>query len=170
MAEIRRIGDIDIDEDMQFQRMSWAFQRVGWVAMLLVIIAGLLGIFGGDGALNAASLGGEGSLLHVTYGPFARVISPMDLHVRMRGGNGVDEMRIWISREYLDEMEIQTLEPEPEAVEVTTDRLIYTFRLGDSDVQAEITFMMEPQRVGSLAGRIGIEGGESYEFMQFIFP
>jgi hypothetical protein len=170
MAEIRRIGDLDIDEDMQFQRRSWALQRVGWMAMLLVVVAGLLGIFGGDGALNQASLGAAASTLRVTYTPFTRVISPMKLHFQIQDASGADQTRIWISRDYLDEMEIRTLEPEAESVEVTSDRLVYTFRLGDINTPAGITFMMEPQRVGSLSGRIGVEGGDSYEFTQFVFP
>ena len=42
-AETDRVGDLEIHQDLPFQRRSWTVQRVGWAIMALVVLAGLLG-------------------------------------------------------------------------------------------------------------------------------
>lgn len=49
MEQPREIADIDRNQEFQ-QRMWWT-ARVGWVTMAVVVLAGLLGVFGGAGPL-----------------------------------------------------------------------------------------------------------------------
>jgi hypothetical protein len=64
-----RSSQLQIDEDLAFQRREWKIQRVGWGAMALVIIAALLGVFG-TGPLSNATLEREG--LRLEYERFCR--------------------------------------------------------------------------------------------------
>jgi hypothetical protein len=42
-----RVGDLEVNQDLDFQRHVWWFQRIGLVGMALVVVAALLGLFGG---------------------------------------------------------------------------------------------------------------------------
>lgn len=59
-SEARRIGDLEISQDLEFQKRSWTIQRVGWVVIALLILAGLLGVFG-KGIAADATAGEENS-------------------------------------------------------------------------------------------------------------
>ena len=45
-ADSHRHGDLEIDEDLPFQRREWFAERVAWAVMALLIAAALLGLFG----------------------------------------------------------------------------------------------------------------------------
>jgi hypothetical protein len=49
MAEMKRVEDLDVAEDLKAQRRNWAFVVVGSAVMIMVALAGLLGLFGAAG-------------------------------------------------------------------------------------------------------------------------
>jgi uncharacterized protein YndB with AHSA1/START domain len=55
---------------------------------------------------------------------------------------------------------------------VTPERLVYIFNAkeGSEDRPTEVTFELEPDEMGTLAGRVGLDGGESQTFEQFVYP
>lgn len=61
MGSAHRLGDIDVAEDVKFTKKSWAAERVGWVGLVLVIVAGVLGLLGpGLFSQSEAGKGGAG--------------------------------------------------------------------------------------------------------------
>ena len=68
---IERVGDIDIGQDLEFQRRMWVAQRIGWLTMLVVVIVGLVG-FVGHGPLTGGSTGSAANGLEIDYARFAR--------------------------------------------------------------------------------------------------
>src|SRR5687767_14817323 len=110
MGELRRVGDLQIDQDPAFQRRMWAAQRAGWLVMALVILGGLLGAFGGRGLLARSQVGTDGDPLWMEYRRLARHGAPdaLTLHV----GPGLAEPRdstlgVWFDSSYLRGLEIQ---------------------------------------------------------------
>lgn len=71
MANTQRVGDLELDQDIDFQRRSWAVQRVGWGVMALVALAALLGLFG-PGPINNAITGSKEAPLWLEYKRFGR--------------------------------------------------------------------------------------------------
>lgn len=53
MEPIRRVGELEIEEDLDFQRRMWRLQQIGWALLVLVVVAALLGLFG-KGPLSRA--------------------------------------------------------------------------------------------------------------------
>ena len=39
MGSMQRIGDLELSQDLEFQRRSWRVQRIGQGVMLLVLLA-----------------------------------------------------------------------------------------------------------------------------------
>jgi hypothetical protein len=61
---------MEVNADIEFQRRVWRVQRIGWLIIAAVIVAALLGVFGG-GPLSRAAVQGDG--LRLEYERFARL-------------------------------------------------------------------------------------------------
>jgi hypothetical protein len=56
MAEKPHSGDLELDQDLAFERRTWTVERVAWVAMGLMGIAALAGLLG-PGPLSKPPIG-----------------------------------------------------------------------------------------------------------------
>lgn len=166
MSEEQRVGDLEINQDLEFQERSWTTQRVGWVIIAFLILAGFLGVFGKGIAANATA-GEEDSPLRVEYDRFVRTQSPITLVMRL--GAGVDRVRV--SRAYLEAMQIENITPQPEAVEATKNHYIYVFRRASNASESiSVMFDLRPQSLGAISGQASVDGGTTHDFRQFIYP
>lgn len=164
------VGDMQIEQDMEFERRDWVMQRVGWIVMLLMVVAALLG-FLGQGPLTRLTAGGRGGPLAVEYYRFDRVQSPADLKVSLMPGSDAEgEVRVWIERQYMESISVEQITPEPAETEVWPDRLVFTFKRGDADGEAAIIFRFRHEEFGSHDARVGIVGGPEVSFSQFVYP
>lgn len=172
MSETQRVGDLEIDQDLDFQRRSWAVQRVGWLVMAAVIAAGLSGLFG-PGLLNRASVvGAGGESPRLEYSRFWRSQSVMTLRVELppAAGDANGTVRVWLNRRYLEALRVHAVTPPPERVEAGPDRLTYVFAVPAAARPTAVTFDVEPRGFGALDGRLGVGVGPAVEFTQFIHP
>ena len=168
MAEGQRVGGLEIDQDLRFQRRKWALERIGWAVMALVVLVGLLGLFW-TGPLSSATAGEKKAPLFVEYGRFTRFMLPTTLRVRL-DPTGQGEVRLWLDRGYLESVRTQTVTPEPDSVEAGRNGFTYIFKVDNPNRPIVVTFDLQPQTIGRLEGRVGLEGGERVEFEQFVYP
>ncbi|HEU4616679.1 MAG TPA: hypothetical protein VFV10_01495 [Gammaproteobacteria bacterium] len=165
-----RAGGLEIDEDIERERRHWLYERIVWSLMALVVVAEILGAFGG-GVLSRATAGSPERGLAVEYSRVWRKNAPTDLRFRMpRAPADGGELTLWIARRYLDKLDVDEITPEPERVEVGADRLTYVFNAHEPGIPAEILFEIEPQTWGRLHAAAGLEGGAQVAFTQTIFP
>lgn len=166
---LHQVGDLEINEDLEFEHRSWQVQRVAWAILGLVVLAALLGLLGGGGPLSVARAG-QGSPLEITYARFARHNNPVEMAVRLRPGAAPgDEARLWISSAYLDAVKIERIEPEPAQVVLGADRVTYVFRQGAGEGGRVVLHIM-PQHVGRHEARVGLEGGPEHTLSQIVYP
>lgn len=161
---------LELDQDLAFQHRSWIVQRIGWGVLGLIIVAALLGLFGG-GPLSHTTVRSQDGALGLEYNRFWRVQTPMTLYIflRLRAVNK-DETRLWLSRSYIDAVDVQHITPQPQRVEAGTDRFTYIFAISQMDQQIKITFHVEPERPGRVTGRLGLEDGTALSFAHVIYP
>lgn len=169
MATQQQVGSLQVDQDLTYQERTWTVERIGWAIMLLLVLAGASGLFGG-GPLSQATAGEQGGALWVEYPRFARLKAPTELRLHV-GSESVagDTARVWLDQRYLDSARVEQVSPEPDQVVVGADRLEYVFAAA-SEQPATLTFFLEPEHVGRHAGRIGIVDGPTVEFSQIIWP
>jgi hypothetical protein len=171
MTQVSNAGDLETKPYIQFQQKTWAVQRVAWMVLLAILVAALLGLFGGTGPLAQASISDADDTLRIHYNRFSQYLSPIDLHIEVDVPEGAgDTLHFWIDRQYLDGFIVQNITPEPDKIEATPDRLIYEFPLAESNGTIIITLHVRHDQIGVLQGRMGLEDGATLEFTQFVYP
>jgi len=140
--------------------------------MALVLVAALLGLLGPGLLSNGASADSPQAQLGVKeYERFLRFMKPTTLRVGLEPGALTQrEARVWLDRQYIESVQIQHVTPEPESVEAGPDRLTYVFNIEDPDQSTAFSFDLQPQKMGLLEGRVGLEGEEPVSFNQFVYP
>lgn len=46
MGQVKDVRDLESEENLAFQERQWVVQRVAWVVVLALLVAGLLGLLG----------------------------------------------------------------------------------------------------------------------------
>jgi hypothetical protein len=166
----RRVGAIEVNQDLSHLQRSWKAQRVGWTFMLILVLAAFLGLFG-KGPLASARVGDAGDPLRLEYDRLARHASLTRLRIFLAPG-AVEggKARVWIGREYLQGVEIEQITPEPEGVASDGRGLIYVFPIAGSAQPTVILFVIQPDEYGYRSGEIGLPGRPRLRFAQFVFP
>ncbi len=168
MASEPRVGDVEVGQDLDFQRREWTIQRAGWVVMAVIAAAGLLGLFGG-GPLSDGSA--EQGPFQLDYGRFERKRAPAKLRVEIAGGTAQQgQVRLWLDEGYLDQVELRTISPEPEQFQAGPDCTVYVFNVSDPGQPATVSFDLKPNEFGALNGRLGLVDGPELEFTQLVSP
>ena len=170
MAEMHRGSDLEISQDLNSQRRNWAVQRFAWVILAALILAAILGLFG-SGPLSRGMAGRQDDPLRVEYRRFWRLQSPMSLRLHFGPGaarNG--QVRVWLSRSYLEAVSVQHITPQPQSVEAGPEHFTYIFTLSQPDRPTAVTFHIEPEIPGSVPGQAGLENGPEVSFRHFIYP
>ena len=156
---------LQIDEDRDFQRREWRYQRIGIALLFLLVLAAILGLTGMGGVLARGEAGDAGGALHVDYDRFVRrgSFSKVNLHLRTTPG----AVRFWVGAPYFDRVQIDSIAPEPEIVSVETGRHVFVIRAGSPDVV--VTLDVKHEEAGMLEAEIGLVDGPSVRFSQLSF-
>src|SRR5688500_14945658 len=115
MARTKKIGDLQIKEDIEFQRRSCIVQRLRWLVFTVLIRLAALGLFG-DGLLSDAQAGQEEGALWLEYPRFKRFEDEFQMRVHANEGAVADsEIRIHLDQNYLNGVEVKSVSPEPDS-------------------------------------------------------
>lgn len=170
MTEPRRVGALEIEEDLAQERRSWIFERAGWVVLGTIVLLSLLGLFG-KGVLSKASATAADGRVEAEYQRFARYQGPLQLRIRVEPeGLSSPEARIWLNGEYLRGIRIEQIEPEPESQQATQGGVLYTFPAASGEKSVEVTFYAVAEAMGRHVARIGPSPDKTASFWQFVYP
>ena len=160
---------IEINEDRGFQRREWRFERVGWTMMALVVAAALLGVFG-YGPLSHATVG-DPATLALDYDRVQRASAPAEYRFRAaRALTGDGEVRLRFDSALTEEMELDSIMPEPREVRSGPGYTEFAFATAAGDEPATIMFEFRPATFGHVRGRVTSEGAPPLLFDQYILP
>lgn len=160
----------DFGQDLAFQRREWRAERIGWLAIAGLVLAAMLGLLG-DGPLSSTSADSPDGSIHLIYQRFGRVTATQALRIRFHPVADADRRyRVWISGAYRDANRVREVSPTPEHVEDDRGRVVYVFRALQIERSTEVTFYVQPRVAGLCPGWIGLVGGDSVAFRQFIYP
>jgi hypothetical protein len=117
MPQLERVGSLEINQDLDFQRREWRLQWVAWGVVLLILVAGLAGLLGGGPLSNGQASAGP---LAVNYERFVRKQAPARLELMVSPEAAVDgEVALWIGDGFLEKVNVAGVIPEPVAMEAS---------------------------------------------------
>lgn len=166
---MQRIGDIELDQDLDFEERQWKVQRVGWAIGALLIVAALVGVFG-SGPLSSATAGNDQSLV-VHHERFIRHTGDGDITLVIAGDQAVaGEVEFWVDANWLGAIQILGISPEPVDVRADGDRQIYVFAVDDPAQAFEVSIRFTPRQMGFVRAEFGVNDGAAVSFTQFSYP
>ena len=167
---MQKHGDLEIAQDLKFERRSWRVERIAWLVGALILVAALLG-FLGPGPLGKATAASADKSLSVDYFRMERYEAPVELRISVNGALAKDgELRLWIDRQFVEAVEIKRIDPEPEHSEINGERFVYVFKTAAAPATIKLFFHLEPNKFGKTPAQIGIVDGPELQFSQFYLP
>ena len=167
MSDEGRIGPLEIVTDERVMRRDWRMERVGRWIMLLVVAAAAAGLFG-HGPIASATAEDNG--MRLEYQRIARHHAPTRLDLELPAVAARDTVRVWMSREYRDGLEVQDIIPQPDRTLLHADRVVYEFGAIPGDQPVRIAFLVEPDDEWRRDGAFGIDGVGTVRFTQMVLP
>ena len=167
---MQKIGDLEINQDLNFERRSWKVERVAWVIAALVLLAALLG-FLGPGPLGKATAASPDKSISLAYYRIERFQAPAEWRLQI-DGNLVKqgELRLWVHRRFVEVIGTLQIDPEPESVEIQNERFVYAFKAVNPPPVIKVFVRFEPNKVGKTPAHLGVVDGPAVEFSQFYLP
>lgn len=159
---MKRIGTLEIDQDLNFQKQEWRFERTGWVFLLLFLVAAVAGVFGSGPASRKTISAAQGSV-RVEYSRALRWQTPQTLEIEMRSGN-LEEVAL--SESLMRAWSIQEVTPSPKEVVATDRETLYRFH----GRKGRIVFAYEATRFGRLEGTLRMKNAVVLRLDQWAFP
>jgi hypothetical protein len=164
-----RVGDLDINQDMSFQRRTWRVQRIGWVVLAVIITGAACGLFG-NGPLSRSLADAPSLPFQIEYERLSRYHSPQTLRLHLKDGAAVREpFTVWLSDDYAARVSISSISPEPGEVHRSGGGFLYRFRM-DPSPSGQIILRLEADAVGPLTGFIGLDPTHTVSISQWIYP
>jgi hypothetical protein len=161
-------GELEIDQDLQFQRRMWRTERVGWGAMAILLICAVMGLFG-NGPLSRMTAQ-TGELLTVEYQRFGRYQAPMEMRLYLAGFTKDHSLFFQLDHTFLSHVQITRITPQPALEEPTPDGIgfIYPVRVQDGSILVTISY--QPEQIGMLKATLMADETSPLSIRQFIYP
>lgn len=147
---------IELPDPEPFIHRNWLFQRVGWAAMLLLVVAGLVGALGrGPLARSVLQTGGlRVEWDRVTrHGATSRIEVTLDEASLPDGAN----VQLFIDDALLEVVDIERVLPPPRQVVAMGDRLVSSVEIRRPPARLHLS--VRPHRLGLHRGTLGVVGG-----------
>ena len=166
---VSKVNDeIEVGEDLDFQRKWWRFENFVWAVFSLIIVLDLSGVLGRGPVAKAERRTANGTI-DVKYERIERTESPSLLTIRFGQSAIVDgKMKLYISESLVQGLGTQRVIPAPLASEVGKGGLTYTFLA--SKPPASIDLALQPSGPGLYEFAIGVAGTEPLHAKIFVVP
>lgn len=165
------ISDL-VGEAPSIQHQEWWAYRIGWTLMALILLAGLLGVWG-QGVVSRAEVTSPDGRLEVSYERFVRNQAATTLEIRFPPRVAEQgTIHLFINQNYLTAHDVDAITPDPESVTVQGKDFVYEFQVHkDSPLTVSLDLHTD---VDSGMGRLEavFRGGSTGEvhFGQIVYP
>jgi hypothetical protein len=161
---------LQVDEDMRFQRLNWAAERIAWGFLSLVILAALLGFFS-RGPLSEAEARDADGALRVTYERFLRHGTASSLGIEVTSlATQAEHVELRLRGPMFHGLHVQTVRPEPLRSRLAEDGWLMTFPVADQGRAGLIRMEIRPEALATLEGEVAIEGRGPARLSAFVYP
>jgi hypothetical protein len=168
--------DLNQEIDPAYGRAEALWQRLGWGLIAAVLIAAVLGLFGG-GLFSRAEVTrtGDDYELELSYPRFARTASPIQFTLSVHAPQqSAEQVSVTVSGEIRDEVSFTGVRPQPDIEAIQGDAMIFTWQVENWEQPLVIDFEYEGLGWLEIDGTLLVAAGENelgeLTFSQFLFP
>lgn len=165
-----RLQEMD-RQNIAFVEREWTASRIGMVAMVLIVLMSLAGVFS-VGPISWAAISEPESGMTLRYEKFVRRGGPTELQVSLPGAlaDGSGTVSLWISDKYLGLVTIDKVVPQPDKATSASSGVRYDFPIAGPDEDLDVTFSITPRSIWFRTGSLGLVDGDRIDFGQFFYP
>jgi hypothetical protein len=169
--DISSVDHVQVGTDLEFEYRWHTLQQIAWTLIGLLIIAGLLGIFG-RGPLSKIRIRSDTGAATLEYERFARYKTPATLKLFINGSTSSrGEVTVSVSRTLLETIKIEQTAPTPVAVRAESRGMLLDFSVPDRSGEFQVRLAQEPQRAGRVVGSLSVSGGGGWlPLVQTVYP
>jgi hypothetical protein len=160
--------EIEVGEDLQFQRKWWRFENFAWTLFSLIIVLDLAGLFG-RGPIARTELRAADGTIDMKYERIERTDSPSLITIDF-GPSAIHEgkIKLYISESLVKGLGTQRVVPAPTETTVGEGGLTYTFPA--SEPPAAIDLALQPSGPGIYHFMIGVANAKPIQAKVFVVP
>jgi len=168
MSERESQPDVDIGEDLAFQRRWWRFETGVWIVFAIVIVADLAGVLGRGPLAHTERRATDGSL-RVRYDRVQRMGTPTMVTIAP-GAAAIHDgtLRLFVDTGLLEGLGVQRVIPEPLRSTLGEGGVTYTFTT--TRLPMTVQLELSPQTIGSHTFVVGVPDGARVEGRSFVLP
>lgn len=165
MGRLQNVSGLHVAQDLRFQERIWIVQRVTWVVVAMLLALAVLGVFGGSGPLERATLQLSDGAGRLSFDRFARLGAPTSVEIDLHAGEGA--RNVAIARSWLDDYRVDGVLPQPKSVTALPDRYVFTF---DVKASGKARLARTPRQAGRHRAVIWGPAGATARFTQVVYP
>ena len=158
--------DLELDDRGRFGEREATAERVGWLVMVLVLVAAALGLFGNGPISHRRSSSDD---LTVRYQRFARSQGNTSVEVEARAAGSAGTVDVWMAEDFLDAYDVETVQPPPRSTSTRAGGVVFSFAT-EGGAAVKVTFTLQPEDVGRQHGAVAVGDGRPATFTQFVYP
>ncbi len=158
-VEVAKV-DLDINEELSLHEKGWIIQRIGWGFILVVIIAGALGVFGSGSLVLELRIRGMqrwNTRRYFRYETEMRILVTSEDHISS----------LSMGQEYLKDFRMLRIIPEPSNNTTSNNEVVYNFLPGQNKI---VSVYLVPKEYGRIKGVMKINAHDSFQLNHLIYP
>lgn len=164
--------DLDLEEDTEGHRRGHKYKVAGFCTFTLLLVSVLLGSTGNGIISWDRQVAATGEVVEAEK--FTRYESPMEIRIHtnttlMAEGDSLFDVSFPVS--YFENYTIESILPEPEATEISDNRIVFSFRVRSPSKDQLITYHLRSSKAFKTAkADILLESQGMFSISQFIYP
>ena len=157
-----------VEDNSFWLHVEMQFQKWGAIALIIIVIAGLCGLFS-QGWLSKKTATSADQTLTVEYDRFGRLQSDLDMQLTTRAAHD-SRVIFTLGGDFMHEFEIRTLQPQPQKTYSRSGELVLEYARPAPDKPLTVWLGLTPLGVGSSVQTISVNNGATLTVTQFIWP
>lgn len=165
-----KVASVEVEFDREFIEKWLDRQKYVWYSLILFLAAAFTGLLG-RGPLAKATISAGANQLRVTYERFPHYKTPavIELHLPETAVNTRHAL-IRLQGAVANQAAFQQIIPQPVSADPLADGIIADIPITAESMGRRVLIVQQPSAVGGLESKIGLEGGPSLAFKQFVLP
>ena len=161
-------NEIEVGEDLEFQRKWWRFENFAWILFTLIIVLDVAGLFGRGPIARAERRTADGTI-DLKYERIERTDSPSILTIDF-GPSAIHDgkIKLYVSESLVRGLGTQRVVPAPLETMIGDGGLTYTFSA--SKPPATVDLALQPSGPGIYHFTIGVVNDEPVQAKVFVVP